>query len=125
MSKRVLLTGVTGFLGSHTAIQLLDKGYEVVGTLRSKDRINNMKEIIGSHTENISNLTFAEADLQDDKVWFELAKNMDYIQHVASPFPRELPRHENDLIIPAKQGALNILKAVSYGYMGQTKMELK
>jgi len=125
MSKRVLLTGVTGFLGSHTAIQLLDKGYEVVGTLRGKDRINNMKEIIGSHTENISNLTFAEADLQDDKVWFELTKNMDYIQHVASPFPRELPKHENDLIIPAKQGALNILKAVCYGYMEQTKMELK
>lgn len=44
-NKRVLLTGVTGFLGSHTVIQLLNKGYEVVGTLRSKDRISSIKEI--------------------------------------------------------------------------------
>lgn len=112
-SKKVLLTGVTGFLGSHTTIQLLNKGYEVVGTLRKKDRINSIIEIIGKHTPNIHNLTFAEADLNDSNVWFELTKNIEYIQHVASPFPRELPKQENDLIIPAKQGTLNILNAAA------------
>jgi dihydroflavonol-4-reductase len=49
-NKRILLTGITGFLGSHTAIQLLEKGYEVVGTLRSKDRINSIQEIIAKLT---------------------------------------------------------------------------
>lgn len=112
-NKRVLLTGVTGFLGSHTAIQLLNKGYEVVGTLRSKDRINSIKEVIGKHTTNINNLTFVEADLNDSNIWLDLTKNIDYIQHVASPFPRDVPKHENELIIPAKQGTLNILKAAT------------
>lgn len=112
-NTRVLLTGVTGFLGSHTAIQLLNKGYEVVGTLRDKNRINSIKEIISKHTSNSDNLTFVEADLNDSDVWFNLTKNIDYIQHIASPFPRELPKHENDLIIPAKEGTLNILKAAS------------
>jgi dihydroflavonol-4-reductase len=112
-NKKVLLTGVTGFVGSHTAIQLLNKGYEVIGTLRSKDRINSVKETISKHTANIDNLTFSEADLNDSDVWFELTKNIDYVQHIASPFPRELPKDENDLIIPAKAGTLNVLKAAA------------
>jgi dihydroflavonol-4-reductase len=112
-NKRVLLTGVTGFLGSHTAVQLLEKGYEVVGTLRSADRIKSIREIIGKHTTNVSNLTFVEADLNDRDIWFQVTQNMDYVQHVASPFPRALPRNEDDLIHPAKSGTLNILKAAS------------
>lgn len=110
-NKRVLLTGVTGFLGSHTAIQLLNKGYEVVGTLRSKDRISSIRKVIAKHTTNVGNLTFEVANLNDSKIWSELTKNIDYVQHIASPFPRELPKNENDLIVPAKQGTLEILKA--------------
>ena len=110
-NKDVLLTGVTGFLGSHTAIQLLNKGFHVVGTLRSKDRVKSIKDVIARYTENIDNLRFAEADLSDSDIWFELTKNIDYVQHIASPFPRKLPKRENDLIVPAKQGTLNILKA--------------
>jgi dihydroflavonol-4-reductase len=112
-NKTVLLTGITGFLGSHTAIQLLNKGYKVTGTLQSKDRINAIKQIIGKHTANMDNLTFAVADLNDSNVWLQLTKNIDYIQHIASPFPRVLPKHENDLIIPARAGTLNILKAAA------------
>jgi len=112
-NKRILLTGITGFLGSHTAIQLLNRGYEVVGTLQNKDRINSIREIIGKNTANIDKLTLAVANLNDSAIWFELTKNIDCVHHIASPFPRELPKHENDLIIPAKQGALNVLKAAS------------
>ncbi|MBB1646700.1 aldehyde reductase [Sphingobacterium sp. UME9] len=110
-SKQVLLTGVTGFLGSHTAIQLLDKGYEVIGTLRTKDRISSIKGIIGQHTDHLDKLHFAVADLSDPHVWNDLAKGVDFIQHVASPFPARLPKNEDELIIPAKNGVLNILRA--------------
>ncbi|MHB1148242.1 MAG: SDR family oxidoreductase [Lutibacter sp.] len=113
MSTKVLLTGVTGFVGSHTTIQLLEKGYEVFGTLQNKDRANSIREIIGKYTTNLSNLTIIEADLTDRDIWLKLTKNMDYVQHIASPFPRELPKNENDLINPAKDGTLNILKAAS------------
>lgn len=112
-NQRVLLTGVTGFLGSHTAIQLLNKGYEVIGTLRSKNRANSIREIIAKHTTNIDKLSFAEADLNDTGIWLDLTKNIDYVQHIASPFPRVLPKHEKELLIPARQGTVNILKAAN------------
>ena len=112
-NKKVLLTGVTGFLGSHTAIQLLNKGYQVIGTLRDKDRIDSIREVIGLHTHHIDNLTFAVADLSDPEIWKELTRGVDFVQHVASPFPRELPKNEDELIIPAKNGALNLLRAAA------------
>lgn len=110
---KVLLTGVTGFLGSHTAIQLLERGYEVLGTLRNLDRAEAIKAVIAQHTSQIDRLSFAVADLADSQVWDTLTKGIDFVQHIASPFPRKLPLHENDLIVPAKKGALNILKAAS------------
>lgn len=109
----VLLTGVTGFLGSHLAIQLLNKGYHVTGTMRSLERADSIKSIISNHTDNLSNLSLAEANLMEEQKWLEVTKGMDYVQHVASPFPRELPKHEEDLIVPAKQGTLNVLKAAA------------
>lgn len=110
-NKRVLLTGVTGFLGSHVTIQLLEKGYEVVGTLRNIKRADAIKNIVRKHTKNIHNLTIVEADLNDKNIWFEVSRNVDYIQHIASPFPRTLPKNDNELIAPAKWGTLNILNA--------------
>ena len=111
--KKVLLTGVTGFLGSHTTIQLLNKGYEVTGTLRDISRSDEIKKVISTHTKQIDQLKLAEADLMDEGIWSDLAQEMDYILHIASPFPRELPKHEDELIIPAKKGTLNILKAAA------------
>ena len=113
MKQKVLLTGISGFLGSHTAIQLLDKGYLVTGTLRNLERADHIRQVIAAHTKNIANLNFAEAELSDEKIWHPLTSGMDYVQHIASPFPRELPKHEDELILPAKNGVLNILKAAS------------
>ncbi|MBC9909016.1 SDR family oxidoreductase [Chitinophaga varians] len=112
-SQRVLLTGVTGFLGSHTTIRLLEKGYEVIGTLRDMDRAAAIGEVIARHTAYAHRLTFAQADLQDKEKWFDLTKGVDFVQHVASPFPREVPKHEDDIIIPAREGVLNIMKAAA------------
>ncbi len=111
--KKVLLTGVTGFLGSHTAIQLLEKGYHVTGTLRNMNRANSIKEIISKYTSKIENLDFAEADLEDQHIWEDLCKDKDFVMHIASPFPRELPKNDDELVKPAKAGVLNILKASS------------
>lgn len=110
---KVLLTGVTGFLGSHTTIQLLEKGYQVIGTLRNKERADEIKHIIGQHTSRIDRLSLAEADLNDELVWHDLMDGVDYVQHIASPFPRKLPKHEDELIIPAKKGTLAVLEAAA------------
>ena len=113
-NKKILLTGVTGFLGSHTAIQFLNKGYEVKGTLRNLKRSNAIKSIIAKHSQNINNLSFYEINLTDsvDK-WKNAMKDVEYVVHIASPFPTVLPKHENDIILPAKNGTLNILKAAT------------
>jgi len=112
-NKKVLLTGVTGFLGSHTAIQLLNKGYEVIGTLRNMKRADEIKQIIAKNTDNIDKLYFAEADLMDENIWDDLVSEVQNVIHIASPFPRELPKNEDELIKPAKAGTINILKAAS------------
>ncbi|SMO74283.1 SDR family oxidoreductase [Gracilimonas mengyeensis] len=110
-NKKVLLTGITGFLGSHTAIKLLEKGYKVIGSLRNMERANHIKKIIGERTDRVDRLQFAEADLLDDKVWRGLVEGIDFVQHIASPFPRKLPDNEEELIKPARGGTLNILQA--------------
>ena len=112
-NKKVLLTGITGFVGSHTAIQLLEKGYHVTGTLRDMKRAASIKSIIAQHTSAIDNLSFAEADLQDTEIWKQLMVGIEYVQHIASPFPKKIPKDENDLIIPAKNGNINILSAAA------------
>lgn len=112
-NKKVLLTGITGFVGSHTAIQLLEKGYQVIGTLRDMKRGNTIKKIIAQYTSHTDNLSFAEADIQNEHIWYKLMVGIDYVQHIASPFPKIMPKDENDLIIPARQGNINILSAAS------------
>ncbi|SDG59866.1 dihydroflavonol-4-reductase [Dyadobacter soli] len=111
--KKVLLTGISGFLGSHTAIKLLDAGYKVTGTLRAIERASAIRAIIGRHTENIGNLELVEADLSNAAIWKELTSQKDYVQHIASPFPRTLPESESELIQTAKSGTLNILQAAA------------
>lgn len=110
--KTVLVTGGTGFLGVNTILQLLQQGYEVKTTLRSlakKDTI--LKALQEGGITDFSNLSFIEADLTSDNNWDEAVKGCDYVLHVASPFPSQDPKDENELIIPARDGALRVLKA--------------
>ncbi|MCB0637865.1 MAG: aldehyde reductase [Lewinella sp.] len=112
-NQTVLLTGVTGFLGSHTTIQLLEKGYRVIGTLRKLDRAPAIQAVIARHTDRVDQLSFAEADLRDAAVWPRLMAGVDYVQHIASPFPRVLPKNDDELLIPARDGALQVLRAAA------------
>lgn len=113
VNKKVLLTGITGFVGSHTAIQLLEKGYQVIGTLRNMKRADSIRTTIAQHTSQTAKLSFVEAEIQDEQIWQKLMVGIDYVQHIASPFPKVMPKNENELIIPARQGNLNILSAAS------------
>jgi nucleoside-diphosphate-sugar epimerase len=110
--QTVLVTGGTGFLGVHTVLQLLQQGYEVKTTLRSlakKDIITKALEAGG--ITDFSHFSYIEADLKSDNNWDEAVKGCDYVLHVASPFPAKDPEDENELIIPARDGALRVLKA--------------
>jgi nucleoside-diphosphate-sugar epimerase len=114
MAKTILVTGITGFIGLHCARELLEHGYHVRGTLRDASRSEKTRKTLEKAVPGCSSsLSFIEADLQDDKGWAEAVTACDGIFHVASPFPAKQPRNENDLIIPAREGTLRVLRAAA------------
>lgn len=113
MKGKVLVTGISGFLGAHLAIHLLENGYEVTGTLRNLKRAEAVKTLLARHTRHVGQLHLVQAELTDAPVWLEVTKGMDYVQHVASPNPRELPKNENELLVPAINGVRHVLQAAA------------
>ncbi|GAB4029014.1 aldehyde reductase [Spirosoma sp. KNUC1025] len=112
MNATVLVTGGTGFVGIHTILQLLQQGYIVKTTLRSlskKDTI--IRALNEAGIIDFTNLSFYEAELTADAGWAEAVAHCNYVLHIASPFPAQEPKDENDLIIPARDGALRVLRA--------------
>jgi len=110
--ETVLVTGGTGFIGLYCIKELLNNGYTVKTTLRSlsrKDEVNNLLAEAG--TSSLEKLSFVTADLTKDDNWDEAVKDCTYVLHVASPFPASDPEDANELIIPARDGALRVLKA--------------
>jgi len=110
MKDKVLLTGISGWIAKHTAIELLNKGYEVLGTVRNKDLIDQTKETIKKHAP-IEKLSFIELDLLKDDGWDEAAKGCKYIFHIASPFPMKVSRDREFLLPVAVDGTLRVLNA--------------
>ena len=110
MKERVLLTGITGYVGQHCAAELLRQGFEVVGTIRSRSKADATKAALAKVTAT-DNLTFAEADLLSDSGWNEAMKGCTFVMHVASPFAMAEPKNENEMIAPAVEGTKRVIAA--------------
>jgi dihydroflavonol-4-reductase len=108
----VLVTGGSGFIGSYCILQLLEAGHAVRTTVRSLAREGEVRTILATSDANARDrLAFFAADLTSDAGWAEAVTGCDYVLHVASPFPPTLPKHEDELIVPAREGALRVLRA--------------
>ena len=105
-----MVTGVTGYIGQHCGAELLRQGYEVVGTIRSMEKAEAVREGIAK-VAPIDNLTFVEADLTSDEGWSEAMAGCKYVLHVASPFIIAAPEDEDEIISPAVDGTLRVLAA--------------
>jgi nucleoside-diphosphate-sugar epimerase len=112
-NEQILVTGGSGFIGAHCILQLLDAGYRVRTTIRSPQRETDVRSMLkqGGLAQTDGRLTFAIADLEKDAGWPEAVDRCDYVLHVASPLPPGVPKHEDELIIPAREGALRVLRA--------------
>ena len=108
----VLVTGGTGFIGSHCIIQLLATGHAVRTTMRDLKREADVRAMIKAGGANPdADIACFAADLNSDAGWAEAVAGCDYVLHVASPFPATVPVDENELIVPAREGALRVLRA--------------
>ena len=108
----VLVTGGSGFIGAHCILRLLAAGYRVRTTVRDLTRaamVRAMLETGGAKPGDA--LTFVSADLMSDARWADAAAGCSYVLHVASPLPDYVPKHEDELIVPAREGALRVLRA--------------
>lgn len=110
-SSPILVTGATGYLASHLIKLLLQKDYKVRGTIRSlanKDKYQFLYDLVPSKKDN---LTLVEADLTTKSSWSAAIEGCQFIFHMASPLPSTAPKDENEVIVPAVEGTVNVLEA--------------
>ena len=107
----ILVTGGSGFIGSHSILQLLAAGYRVRTTVRSLKREGDVRAMLKQGGADADDrLSFIAADLENDAGWPQAVAGCEYVLHVASPFPQTVPKHEDELIVPAREGALRVLR---------------
>ena len=115
MNKKVLLTGISGYIGNHCAVELLKNGYSVRGSVRSLSKSEKVIAVIKKEVDPKDNLEFCELDLLSDDGWDDAMKGCEFVLHVASPFIILEPKDENEYIRPAVDGTIRALKAAKKG----------
>lgn len=108
MNERVLITGITGYIGQHVAAELLRQGYEVVGTFRSRSKAEATQTALAKVT-NTDRLSFVEVDLLSDEGWDKAMEGCAFVMHIASPFMLKEPKDENEMIAPAVEGTKRVI----------------
>lgn len=112
MPITILVTGGSGFIASHCILQLLAAGHRVRSTVRSPKRERDVRAVLrAGGAEPGDRLSFVAADLRSDAEWPQAVEGCDHVLHVASPLPSDVPAHEDELIAPARDGTLRVLRA--------------
>lgn len=117
MTDRVLVTGATGFIAQHCMLQLLDAGFLVRGTARTTGRAAEIASILSPHLSALGldllqrEFDVVVADLTSDDGWDAAVGDCRFVLHVASPLPRGAAKNDDELVVPARDGTLRVLRA--------------
>src|ERR1700734_3687309 len=111
MSAKVLVTGGSGYVGTQLIAALLRDGREVRATVRSLDGEAGVLEAVRRGGVDDTGLELVEADLTSDYGWPGAFESVEEVHHVASPIPSVQPKDPDELIIPAREGTVRVLKA--------------
>ena len=109
--QTVLVTGGSGFLGGWCLVELLQRGYRARATVRDLAREGEVRAAVGTQIDARDRLDVVAADLTNDDGWADAVADCDYVLHVASPFPPAQPKDPDELIVPARDGTLRVLRA--------------
>ncbi|XP_013790069.1 anthocyanidin reductase ((2S)-flavan-3-ol-forming)-like [Limulus polyphemus] len=107
----VLVTGASGYVASHIVRLLLQKGYKVRGTVRSLTDEQKVKPLNDLYQNSRFPLQLVEVNLLNKDGWDDALKSCEFVIHVASPFPSKPPSQEEEVLKPAVDGTLLVLKA--------------
>jgi len=108
---KVLVTGASGFIGLHCIAQLLQAGYQVRGSLRSRARESEIRNALSKVVNTENRLEICELDLLKDDGWDEAVSGCDYVMHVASPLLDREPKDQDEIIRPAHEGLTRAIKS--------------
>lgn len=111
----VLVTGANGYLGTRIVATLLDAGHQVRASVRSAARAAELASDLRRSGQDGRRVRIVEARLDSDHGWAEAVAGVRYVLHVASPFPTGTPEHEDEVVLPARDGALRVLRAARGG----------
>jgi dihydroflavonol-4-reductase len=109
--KKVLVTGASGFIGLHCIAQLLQAGYQVKGSLRSRARESEIRNALSKVVNAENRLEICELDLLKDDGWDDAVSGCDYVMHVASPLLDREPKDQDEIIRPAHEGLMRAIKS--------------
>jgi dihydroflavonol-4-reductase len=109
--QTVLVTGGSGFLGGWCLVEALRGGFRARTTVRDLAREAEVRANVGSQVEVGERLEVVAADLTEDRGWAQAVDGCDYVLHVASPFPPAQPKDPDELIVPAREGTVRVLRA--------------
>lgn len=107
MPGQVLVTGGNGYIASFLIRQLIAEGWQVNATIRNPGAEDHLRETLGADKER---LRFFAADLMQDAGWSEALVGCSHVAHLASPLPSGVPENEEEVIAPARDGALRVLR---------------
>ena len=108
---KLLIIGGTGFIGLHCIAQLLQAGYQVRGSLRSRARESEIRNALSKVVNTENRLEICELDLLKDDGWDEAVSGCDYVMHVASPLLDREPKDQDEIIRPAHEGLMRAIKS--------------
>jgi dihydroflavonol-4-reductase len=107
----VVITGGSGYIAGYCIAQLLNDGWDVRTTVRNIARAEEVRSTLGKIASNASTIEFVSAELNSDLGWGNAVAGADYVLHVASPVPTVDPKSDDELVRPARDGTLHVLKA--------------